>query len=121
MSLDWPSASLVLSALAVSYTIVRNLTVDNRAARERKEKAFADVKAHSEQCRHDFDTYKEITTQQLSMMMDVVKKSTDMHVAVATLLTQQKHFEAELQDAKTSIQAVQQSLARITERFYERP
>ena len=120
MSFDWPSASLVLAALSVSYTVVRNLTVDNRAARERKEKAFAEVKAHGEQCRHDFDTYKESTTQQLLLMMDVVKKSTDMHVAVATLLAQHKHFEAQLQEAKNSIQAVQQGLAKLTERLYDR-
>lgn len=118
--LDWISASLVVSTLSVSYTIVRNLKVDNRAEREKKALAFAEVKAFGEHCRADFDAYKEVTTQQIALMMDVVKKSTDMHVAVASLVTTQKHFETQLSEAKSSIQAVQKSMSDLTKVLLER-
>jgi hypothetical protein len=120
MAFDWLSGSLVVSALGVSYTIVRNLKVDSRAEREKKEKAFAEVKAHGERCRADFDTYKEISTQQITLLMDVVKKSTDMHVAVATLVTTQKHFETQLSEAKKSIHDVQESVADLTRALLKR-
>lgn len=117
---DWLSASLVIAALSVSYTIIRNLTLDGRAVREKKEKALADIKAHGEKCRTDFDAYKEVSSQQLALMMDVVRKSTDMHVAVATLLTSQKHIESTLSKAEASIAAVQSALNALTEKVYER-
>jgi hypothetical protein len=120
MSFDWISGSLVVSALGVSYTIVRNLTVDSRAAREKKAKEFAEVKTHGERCRADFDAYKEVTTQQIALMMDVVKKSTDMHVAVATLVTTQKHFQSEMAEAKESIRGVQTSVKELTKMLLER-
>ena len=111
---------MVVSALGVSYTIVRNLHTDGRTEREKKEKAFGDVKAAGELCRKDFDAYKELTNQQLALMMEVVRKSTDMHVAVATLLTSQKHIEAQLNEAKASILAVQTALTKLSEKVYER-
>jgi hypothetical protein len=120
MAFDWISGTLVLSALSVTYTIVRNLKVDSRAEREKKEKAFAEVKAHGERCRNDFDAYKEISTQQITLLMDVVKKSTDMHVAVATLVTTQKHFETQLSEAKSSIHAVEASVAGLTRLLLEK-
>jgi hypothetical protein len=117
---DWISASLVMSAFGITYTIVRNFKVDSRAEREKKEKAFADVKAHGERCRVDFDTYKEITTQQITLLMEVVKKSTEMHAAVATLTTTQKHFETQLSEARQSIHEVQSSVSELTRMLLKR-
>lgn len=117
---DWISASLVLSAFGITYTIIRNFKVDSRAEREKKEKALADVKAHGERCRNDFDAYKEITTQQITLLMEVVKKSTEMHMAVATLTTTQKHFDTQLSEAKQSIHNVQESVSGLTRMLLEK-
>ena len=80
------------------YTILRNHFNDNKAIREKKALAFAAAVTRVTACEH----HLRQSDHEVKLLAEIVKKSADLNVLVAGVVTSVKALETGLSEVKDS-------------------
>lgn len=106
LHLDTASMGWEIAGIMACYTILRNVRLDGKAARESKEKAFKEAVAQITECKTRLDQNE----RELTQLVEIVKKSADLNLLVAGLASNVKSLEAGVAEVKTMYRDIYKTL-----------